>query len=338
MKTTPILKSVAAALMLAVALPSAALAQEYVLKVSAPIPPTEKDVVYAWMLAFEKGVEERSGGKIDVQLYPANQLGQLPAAIEGASMGTIEVSFSIIGFFSSLDPRFQVLDAGGLFETPEQAMRALQTPEVREMLSGFGAAAGVVPLVVLIDGQGVIISKEPIETVAGFNGLKVRSGGATPLLNGPLSALGAAPVAMPLGEVVPGLQTGTIDAATNSMAVVNGFKMADVAKNVTYIPGNYTTVGAVINKGFLEKIGPDLAAIVKDVARESEIVVEQHLAKVGAQEGAWEAAGGRVIRMADAETAAYLAVTNPIVAELVAANPQMQADHDILAAAAAATK
>lgn len=320
----------------ALSLPGALAAQDFLLKVSAPVPPTERDVVYAWMLAFEKGVEERSGGRIDVQLYPANQLGQLPAAVEGVSMGTIEVTFSIVGFLGTLDPRFQVLDAGGLFPTPELAMAALQTPEVRAMLAGFGEAADVEPLTVLIDGQGVLISRTPIRTVADLNGLKIRSGGATPLLTQPLVALGAAPVPMPLGEVVPGLQTGTIDAATNSMAVVNGFRMADVARYVTYLPGNYTTVAAVVNRGFLDRIGPDLAAIVREEARAAERVVEAHLARAPMAEAAFAEAGGTVIRFDEAETTRYLAVTDPIVAAIVAQNPQMQADYDVLAAAAAA--
>lgn len=334
-------KTLAAAAFCAAAIAATAgtaLAQQHVLKVSAPVPPTEKDVVYAWMVAFEKGVEEASAGQIDVQLFPANQLGQLPAAVEGVSMGTIEVAFSIIGFFSSLDPRFQVLDAGGLFDTPEHAMKSFQQPAARELLAGFGKDAGVTPLVIVIDGQGVIVSKNPIETVADFNGKKIRAGGATPLLIEPLKAMGAAPVAMPLGEVVPGLQTGTIDAATNSMGVVNAFKMADVAPNVTYLPGNYATVGAVVNLDFLDLIGPDLAAVVMDEARKAEAVIVEHLSHAGAQEAAWEASGGRVIRFSAEEEAKYLAATNPIVEAVVARNPQMQADFEALRAAAAAAR
>ena len=331
------LKAFASAAVVAV-LPGMALAQDFVMKISAPIPPTEKDVVYDWMLHFEKAVEARSDGRIDVQLFPANQLGQLPAAIEGVSMGTIEAAFSIIGFFSSLDPRFQVLDAGGLFDTPDAAMRALQQPAVREMLSQFGSAAGVRPLAVLIDGQGVIISRDPIETVADFNGLKVRSGGATPLLNEPLVAVGASPVALPLGEVVPALQTGSIDAATNSMAVVNAFKMADVAKNVTYIPGNYVVTGSIISTTFLDTVGPDLAAIIMEEAQRAESVVFKHLEMVPAQEAAWAASGGRVIRFSDEEKAGYLETIEPVVEKVVAQNPQMQSDYDVLKSAAAAVR
>lgn len=334
-------KTLAAAAMCAAtaiaAVPGIAAAQ-HVLKVSAPVPPTEKDVVYAWMVAFEKGVEAASNGQIDVQLFPANQLGQLPAAVEGVSMGTIEVAFSVIGFFGTLDPRFQVLDAGGLFDTPEHAMKSLQQSATRELLADFGKDAGVRPLVVVIDGQGVIISKAPIETVADFNGKKIRAGGATPLLIEPLKAMGAAPVAMPLGEVVPGLQTGTIDAATNSMGVVNAFKMSDVARNVTYIPGNYATIGAVVNLGFLDRIGPDLAKVVLDEAQKAETVIVAHLGHAATHEAVWEAAGGRVIRLSPEEEAKYLAVTNPTVEGVVAQNPRMKADFEALRATADATR
>ncbi|KUP90772.1 TRAP transporter substrate-binding protein [Tritonibacter horizontis] len=328
------LRALSCATIFAMSTVQAAMAADYVLKVSAPIPPTEKDVVYAWMVAFEKGVEASSNGRIDVQLYPANQLGQLPAAIEGVAMGTIEVTFSIIGFFSSIDPRFQVLDAGGLFSTPEMAMTSLQKPEVREMFSDFGASAGVQPLTVLIDGQGVVISKDPIEHMVDFIGKKVRSGGATPLLNEPLRAVGASPVAMSLGEVLPALQTGTIDAATNSMGVVNAFKMYDAAKNVTYLPGNFTTVGAVVNKDFLAMIGPELAEVVYAEAAKAEAVVFRHLANVEKLDAAWEANGGRVIRMRPTEVRTYLTTIAPVISDLLKQSDQMQADYDVLARAA----
>ncbi len=46
-------------------------------------------------------------------------------------MGTIEVAFSMVGFFGTLDPSFPVLDAGGLLDTPEHAMHTLQHPDCR---------------------------------------------------------------------------------------------------------------------------------------------------------------------------------------------------------------
>ena len=323
---------------LAVLVPAAVQAQEFVMKVSAANAPNPDDPVYGWMLAFEKGVEERSGGRIDVQLYPSSQLGQQPAAIEGASMGTIEATVAIIGLMGSIEPRFQVLDASGAAETPEGAMRMMQSPEMRDMLAGYGEAAGVKVLSVMVDGQSVIVSKTPIETVADFQGLKVRSAGATPLINEPLVALGASPVSLPLGEVVPALQTGTIDAATSSMAIVNTFKMADVARNVTYLPGSFVAVGIIANRGFLDSVGPELAAIIEEEADKAEAASEKAFASRGDKEAAFEAAGGRVIRFSDEEQAKYLAAIEPVVADVVSKNAQMKTDFDVLRASAEATR
>ena len=78
--------------------------------------PTINDVVHEYYKTLKTGVEARSGGRIKVEIYPANQLGQLPAVVEGVALGTIEVGSAANGFWVSLEPRFQVLDAPGLFD------------------------------------------------------------------------------------------------------------------------------------------------------------------------------------------------------------------------------
>ena len=88
-------------------------AQQFVMKLSSP---TINDVVHEWMKAFKAGVEQRSGGKIKVELYPASQLGQIPTTVEGVAMGTIEFAIPAVGFLIGLEPRFQVFDAAGMFD------------------------------------------------------------------------------------------------------------------------------------------------------------------------------------------------------------------------------
>ena len=83
-------------------------AQQFTMKMSLP---TINDVIHEYFKAIKAGVEQRSNGKIKVEIYPANQLGQLPAVVEGVALGTIEVVTSANGFYVSLEPRFQVLDA-----------------------------------------------------------------------------------------------------------------------------------------------------------------------------------------------------------------------------------
>jgi len=54
------------------------LAADYIMKISSPAPMTHIDPISAWLEAFESGVESASNGRIDVQLYPASQLGPNP--------------------------------------------------------------------------------------------------------------------------------------------------------------------------------------------------------------------------------------------------------------------
>ena len=61
-------------------------AQQFTMKLSSP---TVNDAPHEWMKAFKAGVEQRSGGRIKVELYPASQLGQIPTTVDGVALGTI---------------------------------------------------------------------------------------------------------------------------------------------------------------------------------------------------------------------------------------------------------
>ena len=71
-----------AALASVVLFTNAAEAQQFTMKLSSP---TVNDAPHEWMKAFKAGVEQRSGGKIKVEIYPASQLRQIPATVEGVS-------------------------------------------------------------------------------------------------------------------------------------------------------------------------------------------------------------------------------------------------------------
>src|SRR5690606_27153177 len=107
-------------------------AQEFTIKVASS---TANDVIQVWMDAFKAGIETQSAGRVAVELYPANQLGQVPATIEGVSFGTIEVTVPASGFFIPMDSRFEVLDVPSLFNDMDHAARVLSDPEVVERIS-----------------------------------------------------------------------------------------------------------------------------------------------------------------------------------------------------------
>ena len=96
--------------------------------------PTINDVTYEYFKRMKAGSSSRAK-QIKVDIYPSNQLGQLPAVVEGVALGTIEAAASANGFWVSLEPRFQVLDAPGLFDDLIHGNKMLNDPGIRARLA-----------------------------------------------------------------------------------------------------------------------------------------------------------------------------------------------------------
>lgn len=281
-----------------------ALAAEYTLKVSSP---TNNDSILKWMEAFEKRLEPASGGAIDVQLYPANQLGQIPATIEGVATGTIEVTAPASGFFVKYDPRFEVFDVPGLFDDLAHAQRVLADPSVLDRMEAFGASQGLHPIAAFPHGPLGLVARTKVDKVEALKGLRIRVAGPTALATGPFTALGASPVSMPLGEVLPALQNGAVDGLIAGLPVFTTGRYYDAAKDLTVLPESYLVVTAVASQAFLDIIGPELTDKVRIAAREAIGDANSwNLKAVEGVQGAWTSNGGQITTLAGAEAKAYL--------------------------------
>ena len=235
--------------------------------------PTINDVVHEYYKTLKTGVEARSGGRIKVEIYPANQLGQLPAVVEGVALGTIEVGSAANGFWVSLEPRFQVLDAPGLFDDVLHGYRILNDPAIRTRLATFGADKGMEILTPAIYSPLMLLSHKAIRAVADFQGQKVRTQGGAPIQVEPLKKVGVLPVSLPLGEALPAMQNRTIDGMVAAAAPFVAFKYYDIAKPMTFLPATMFAAPVVANRAFMKSLGPQLEAIVREESRKAEVAV-----------------------------------------------------------------
>jgi C4-dicarboxylate-binding protein DctP len=311
---------------------ASAQAQQFTMKISSP---TVNDVTGEWAKAFKAGVEARSQGKIKVEYYPASQLGQIPATVDGVAMGTIEMSIPAVGFLIGLEPRFQVFDAPGLFDSVVHGEKVLTDPDIRKLYSTFGADKGIEPLTVFINGPQMVVSHTAIHGPADFRGLKIRVPGAAPLYVKPFEKLGASPLSIPLGEVLPALQNHTIDGAVAAIAVLVAFKYYDIAKPLTYLPGTFLVAAGIVNRAWMKSLGPELEAIVREESAKAESLYStwgvddaKHAADT------WQQKGGQVITMAPDQAKQYLADVTSVMPPILSANPRVKADYDALVAAA----
>lgn len=311
---------------------TAAQAQTHTMKISSP---TVNDLSQEWAKEFKAGIEARSGGKIKVEYYPANQLGQIPATVEGTAMGTIEAVVPASGFFIGLEPRFQVFDAPGLFKDLPHAQRVFADPAVRKQLATLGNSKGVEPIAILAHGPLLLLSHKPIRAVADFKGQKIRVPGAAPLQIEPFKKLGAAPVSMPLGEVLSAMQNRTIDGLIASATVFTAFKYYDLAKGLTALPGSFLIAPVMANRNFLKSLGPELEAMVREEAFKAQQKVEKFgVEDVGRTADVWKKNGGENIVLSEGESKAYLDQVKSVLPGLLNANAAIKSDFDALSAAA----
>jgi C4-dicarboxylate-binding protein DctP len=297
--------------------------------------PTVNDVTHEWMKAFKAGVEARSNGRIKVEIYPANQLGQIPATVEGVTLGTIEMTTPAVGFLIGLEPRFQTLDAAGLFDSIEHGQKVLNDPEIRKRLSTFGENKGVEPLFTFLNGPLMLVSHRPVQSVNDFMGQKIRVPGPAPLHVEPFKKLGVSPVSLPLGEVLPAMQNKTIDGAIAAFAIFNAFKFYDVAKQATYLPGSFLIASGLVNRNFMKSLGPELEAIVREESRKAEsLFTGYNIQDVERIRQSWEKNGAKTITLPADEQKMYLNLVRSVTPGVVAKNPKMKEDYEALLAAA----
>jgi TRAP-type C4-dicarboxylate transport system substrate-binding protein len=307
-------------------------AQQFTMKLSQP---TINDVTYEYFKRMKAGIEQRSAGKIKVDIYPANQLGQLPAVVEGVALGTIEAAASANGFWISLEPRFQVLDAPGLFDSVMHGYKMLNDPDLRARMATWGADKGVEMLTPGLYSALMLLSHKAIRTVADFQGQKIRTQGGAPIQVEPLKRVGVIPVSLPLGEALPAMQNRTIDGMVGAAAPYVAFKYYDIAKPMTYLPATLFAAPVVVNRRWLKSLGPELGAIVREESRKAEeVFAEWNINDIQSKEDIWKKNGGEIITMSPDESKRYVNTVSPVAASILSANPKVKEDYEALLAAA----
>jgi len=252
----------AALAVLAVALWGAAPASaaDYVLKFGTA---TINETQHQYLKFYKEALEQASKGRIEVQIYPNSQLGPIPREIEGVQTGAIQAYLGPVDFFVGVDPRYGVFSSPILFRDDANAAATVHDPEIEKMMLSFVAPKNMVGMATLSLGASDYAARRPLLTLADFNGKKLRING-TDLERAKMSRLGATGIAMPLSEVMPALDQGTIDGTISGMSVFVSLKIVDLVKVVTVTNDTFIISIAVASKPWLDTLPPDLQKLVLD--------------------------------------------------------------------------
>jgi TRAP-type C4-dicarboxylate transport system substrate-binding protein len=300
--------------------------------------PTLNDPSYVFAKNYAAALEKDSGGRIKPEIYPASQLGSIARQIEGTQFGAIQCALIPPEFFVGVDERFEVMAAPGLVDSMDHGQRLAADPAVKKLMFSLGADKGLHGVALFMNAPSSVISKSPIRHLADFKGKKIRVL-ASPFQTQAIGRLGATPVAMTLGDVVPAIQQGAVDGAVGGIVVWTPMHFADAAKYVTETgqPAVYAIVE--ISKTWYESLPPDLQKLVDDDAAKEQPAIGPIASDIvnKARKG-WTGSGGELISLPADEQAEMMKTFSSVGADVSKTKPLLDEAYRIVTAAAKRTQ
>lgn len=218
---------------------------------------------------FAAEVEERSGGSIQIETIPTYGGGNDLALLNDTIGGTVDMGSISTAVWSSQGVRaFDALQAPFLIDRYDLE-REVITGEIGQEMLAATEELGLVGLAIHEGGlRKPLGAREPLTSLADFDGLKIRSVQSDVLATG-LRALGADPTPLPIGDVYAALRDGTVDAMEANLGLVATFQYYEVADfitaNVNFWP---FPTALVINQDKFDSLSEEQQNILREVGAE----------------------------------------------------------------------
>jgi TRAP-type C4-dicarboxylate transport system substrate-binding protein len=303
----------------------------YVMKITLP---TVNDGQHLFAKNYAAAVERDSGGRIKGEVYPASQLGSIPRQIEGIQFGAIQCAAIPPEFFVGVDERFEVMAAPGLVDSMAHGQRLTADPAVSKLMLGLGANKGLHGVGLFMIQPSSVVAKTAIRHLAGFKGKKIRVF-ASQFQTAAFERLGATPVAMTLGDVLPALQQGAIDGALSGMTVYTNFHYQDAAKYVTETGQPAIFIIVEISKKWYDSLPSDLQQIIdRDGAAESIAIGPQAIDIYEKARRGWAEGGGELIKLPPDQQSAMMATLTNIGEDVSRTKPAVHQAYEVVIDAA----
>ncbi|MBQ3670711.1 MAG: TRAP transporter substrate-binding protein [Treponema sp.] len=264
---------------------------------------------------FAEMVEEKTGGRIHIDVYYGGQLGDEKALIEQLQFGGIDFARASISPLSEFEKSLNVLSLPYLYKDAAQMWRVLEG-DIGENFLKSVEKANIIGLSWFDAGaRNFYNSKKPVTKLDDLKGLKIRVQ-ESKLMMGMVKALGANPTPMAYGEVYSGLQTGVIDGAENNWPSYESTSHYEVAKYYVLDEHSRIPEMQMISKSTWDKLSPDDQKIIKECALESAKIERKLWAeKEGASEAKVKAAGSIITELEPGEKEKFQAAMAPLYTE-----------------------
>jgi tripartite ATP-independent transporter DctP family solute receptor len=242
-------------------------AAEYVIKLGHVLPTNEP--IHQAFERMAQRVKERTKGRVEIQVFPASQIGSNKDTYEQARMGAPVMVHIDPGYASELgDEDIGILNGPFLYDSWDQAKKLLASPLVQKMNDNIRQKGSLRILSWgYYFGQRHIISDRGYPTPGDIKSRKVRVP-PNPMWVETFKSMGAVPTPLQWAEVYSGLAQRVVDAAEAPLSTLYGSKLHEVKKVVT-LTGHFKAVtGVGIGEQYYQSLPKDVQQILAEEAVE----------------------------------------------------------------------
>lgn len=246
--------------------------------------------VHKAMVYMGERLEEKSGGNMRIDIYPNQQLGSERECLELLQIGSLGMTKVSTGVMENFSPDLKVFGLPFLFRDRQHRFNVLES-EIGEEFLNSSIDKRLKGLTFYDAGSRSFYTKEPIETPADLEGLKIRVMESQTAIN-MVKNLGGSPTPIAWGELYTALQQGIVDGAENNLPSFHLSRHYEVCKYFlvdehTALPDELVIGTPVWNKlsdqqqKWLKEAAMESAEYQKKLWREAELKALEEIKAAG---------------------------------------------------------
>ncbi len=245
---------------------SAAAQQQIVIKFSHVVAvdtPKGKGAEY-----FKKLAEERTKGRVKVEVYPNSQLYKDGEEMEALQLGSVQMLAPSVAKFGPLGAReFEVFDLPYIFDSFADLHKVTEGPVGKKLFKKLETKS-IIGLAFWDNGFKDFSANRALKLPGDVKGLKMRIQSSN-VLEAEIRALGGLPQKMAFSEVYQGLQTGVVDGTENPPSNFYTQKMHEVQKFLTLTDHGVIEYAVIVNKPFWDGLPADIRTTLEGAMKDA---------------------------------------------------------------------
>ncbi|HJV25182.1 MAG TPA: TRAP transporter substrate-binding protein [Aromatoleum sp.] len=208
-------------------------------------------------------IREASNGRLDIKLFPANQLGSDTDLLSQVRSGGIEFFNQSSAVLATLQPAAGIVNTGFAFPDYDTVWRAMDG-ELGSFIRGKIGESGLISVCRPWDNgfRHVTSSTREIRKPEDLKGFKIRVPQA-PMLTSLFKALEAGPAPINFNELYSALQTKVVEGQENPLPIIATAKLYEVQKSISLTSHVWDGYWILGNRRAWERLPADLRAIVE---------------------------------------------------------------------------